>query len=110
MRPGERGVSHDGFCPQPDRKRAALRAVWSRSRGSASRWTASPPRGAPRLARRCGAPAHVAPGCMPSMSFLAKHLVGVSCVAVLGVPGREVYYLYMASIVGKRQGNATYYY
>src|SRR5664280_2466966 len=46
----------------------------------------------------------------PSLSFLAKHLVGVSCVAVLGVPGREVYYLYMASIVGKRQGNATYYY
>src|SRR5664279_3190437 len=45
-----------------------------------------------------------------SLSFLAKHLVGVSCVAVLGVPGREVYYLYMASIVGKRQGNATYYY
>ena len=34
----------------------------------------------------------------------------MSCVAVLGVPGREVYYLYMASIVGKRQGNATYYY
>ena len=46
----------------------------------------------------------------PSLSFLAKHLVGVSCVAVLRVPGREVYYLYMASIVGKRQGNATYYY
>src|SRR5664280_3142819 len=45
-----------------------------------------------------------------SLSFLAKHLVGVSCVAVLGVPGREVYYLYMASIVGKRQRNATYYY
>src|SRR5664280_1072096 len=45
-----------------------------------------------------------------SLSFLAKHLVGVSCVAVLGVPGREVYYLYMASIVGKRQGNATYHY
>src|SRR5664279_5582814 len=46
----------------------------------------------------------------PSLSFLAKHLVGVSCVAVLGVTGREVYYLYMASMVGKRQGNATYYY
>ena len=71
MRPGERGVSHDGFGPQPDRKRAALRAVWSRSRGSASRWTASPPRGAPRLARRCGAPAHVAPGCMPSVRIVA---------------------------------------
>src|SRR6266516_6424855 len=29
---------------------------------------------------------------------------------VLGIRGSRVYYLYMASIVGKRQGNQTYYY
>lgn len=31
-------------------------------------------------------------------------------VSVLDIPGRRVYYPYMASIVGKKRGNQTYYY
>src|SRR5664280_2126356 len=62
------------------------------------------------ILRRHADPAGSGPLAPPSGSFRPSDSIGVFPLVVQGFPPLMVYYLDMSSIVGKRQGNHTYYY
>src|SRR5664280_1101470 len=98
-----------GSAPSPP---ARLRATVHSSPAERSEWSGVDQVAAPgaRLgSRRCGCwTCRIGFGA--SGSFRPSDSIGVFPLGVQGFPPLMVYYLDMSSIVGKRQGNHTYYY